>query len=150
MAETIAKTVQAQFESFLDRHDDEAWSAVVTTLLRSIHDVDKTATQIWFAFYPLTLFHALSRAEDPEKLARQLLLQGNYYLRDQIDSSHRFLYGHRYWAQVKTSVEEYAVSFNSAQVSSLADQILAQRRSGNVGDVLVLRQREHLILRQPT
>src|SRR5262245_29655245 len=32
----------------------------------------------------------------------------------------------------------------------LVDQKLAQRRGGNVGNVLVLRQREHLVLRQPT
>ena len=50
------------FEDFLKQQDEEAWSAALTTLLRSIHDVDRNATQIWFAFYPLSLFHALERA----------------------------------------------------------------------------------------
>ncbi|HJU53920.1 MAG TPA: 2Fe-2S iron-sulfur cluster-binding protein, partial [Pyrinomonadaceae bacterium] len=40
----------------------------------------------------------------PSKLAAELLLQGNYYLKDQIDSSHAFLYGHRFWPEVKKEV----------------------------------------------
>ena len=79
------------FEDFLKQHDEEAWSATLTTLLRSIHEVDRNATQIWFAFYPLSLFQALDEAEAPETLAQRLLMQGKFYLKDQIDSSHTFL-----------------------------------------------------------
>jgi len=111
------------FDNFLAKHDEEAWSATLTTLLRSIHEVDQNATQIWFAFYPLALFQALQRAEDPEKLRQQLLMQGTYDLKDQIDSSHTFLYGHRYWPEVKKAVEEHARS--SSLEETLADQILA-------------------------
>jgi len=113
------------FEKFLNEHGEEAGSATLTTLLRSIHDVDKNATQIWFSFFPLSLFHALASADNPEKLAQELLLRGNYYLKDQIDSSHKFLYGHRYWPQVKQAVEKHAASFNPAVGFSLSDQILA-------------------------
>ncbi len=120
---------QTPFESFLDRHDEEAWQAAITVLLRSIHEVDKTATQIWFSFYPLELFHALQRVDDPGKLARELLLQGNYYLKDQIDSSHKFLYGHRYWPMVKKSVEDHAATFDTARNVALADQIIEVGRS---------------------
>jgi len=111
------------FENFLTQNDEEAWSATLTTLLRTIHEVDQNATQIWFAFYPLALFQALQRAEDPEKLRQQLLMQGTYDLKDQIDSSHTFLYGHRYWPEVKKAVERHgrSASFDAA----LADQILA-------------------------
>jgi len=112
------------FESFLSRHDEEAWSGTLTTLLRSIHEVDRNATQIWFSFYPLALFQALKQADDPDKLARQLLMQGNYQLKDQIDSSHTFLYGHRYWPEVKREVQKHAREFRDEQ-SSLSDQILA-------------------------
>ncbi len=111
------------FEDFLKQQDEEAWSAALTALLRSIHEVDRNATQIWFAFYPLSLFHALERADDPEKLAQQLLMQGNYRLRDQIDSSHTFLYGHRYWPQVKATVQKHAREFSGSD--SLSDQILS-------------------------
>jgi ferredoxin len=120
----MTPTTQTSFETFLARHDEEAWSATLTTLLRSIHEVDKTATQIWFSFYPLGLFRALQQAEDPEQLSRKMLLQGKYYLKDQVDSSHRFLYGHRYWPEVKKAVECHAASFQPSINSSLADQIL--------------------------
>ena len=113
------------FENFLRQHDEEAWSAALTALLRSIHEVDRNATQIWFSFYPLSLFEALEQAEDPEKLAQQLLIQGNYRLQDQIDSSHTFLYGHRFWPEVKYSVQEYAKEFSNTENTSLADEILS-------------------------
>lgn len=113
------------FETFLKRHDEESWSATLTALLRSIHEVDRNATQIWFAFYPLSLFEALEQAEDPETLGQRLLLQGKYYLKDQIDSSHTFLYGHRFWPDVKNATQTYARGFSGSETGSLADQILA-------------------------
>jgi ferredoxin len=111
------------FETYLNQHGEEAWAATLTTLLRSIHEVDKNATQIWFAFYPLSLHRVLQAAPNREELARELLLQGDYDLGNQIDSSHRFLYGHRYWPHVKKAVEASSDNFNSAQ-SKLADNIL--------------------------
>jgi ferredoxin len=111
------------FENFLNQHDEESWSAALTALLRSIHEVDRNATQIWFSFYPLGLFLALQQAEDPQKLAQQLLLQGDYRLSDQIDSSHTFLYGHRFWPEVKRETVKHAREF-SAQ-TTLSDQISA-------------------------
>ncbi len=128
---------ETPFELFLNQHDEEAWSATLVTLLRSIHEVDRNAAQIWFAFYPLPLLRALEQSDDREKLAQQLLLQGDYELKRQIDTSHRFLYGHRFWPQVKKAVEQHAdewhrlqsVSAESSQTkvyaTSLADQILA-------------------------
>jgi ferredoxin len=113
------------FENFLNQQDDESWSAALTALLRSIHEVDRNATQIWFSFYPLSLFQALEQAEDPETLAQQLLMQGKFYLKDQIDSSHTFLYGHRYWPDVKSAVQKHAREFSGSETGSLSDQILA-------------------------
>lgn len=124
------------FENFLNEHDEEAWAAALTTLLRSIHEVDRNATQIWFSFYPLGLFLALQQAEDPQKLAQQLLLQGNYLLRDQIDSSHTFLYGHRFWPEVKRETRKYAREFGGqGEIKvSLSDQIMtvAQKVASSV------------------
>lgn len=111
------------FEAFLNHLDEEAWSAALTSLLRSIHEVDRNATQIWFAFYPLSLFQALTNSDDPEKLVQRLLLQGKFYLKDQIDSSHTFLFGHRYWPEVKAAVQKHAANFQSGP--ALADQIIA-------------------------
>jgi ferredoxin len=124
------------FESFLNRYGDDGWSQVIAELLPNIHEVDKTATQIWFHFYPISLLRALEQAEDPLKLAAELLLQGNYYLRDQIDSSHTFLYGHRYWPEVKRAVIDYAAAFNkegadanlAAEVREIAKRVAAQAK----------------------
>ena len=121
---------ETPFETFLNQHDEEAWSATLATLLRSIHEVDRQATQIWFAFYPLPLWRVLEQAEDREKLAQQLLLQGDYELKVQVDSSHRFLYGHRFWPQVKQAVERYADSFNQTARVPLSDQIFSVARAG--------------------
>ena len=120
---------ETSFETFLNQHDEESWSATLATLLRSIHEVDRNATQIWFAFYPLSLFRALQQADDRDKLAQQLLLQGDYELKDQIDRSHKFLYGHRFWPQVKIAVEQHADSFNQTSRASLADQIIEVART---------------------
>ena len=119
---------ETTFEKFLSQQNEESWSAALATLLRSIHEVDRNATQIWFAFYPLSLFQALTESDDREKLAQQLLLQGDYDLTDQIDTSHRFLYGHRFWPQVKRAIELHADSFDESNRTGLADQILAVAR----------------------
>jgi ferredoxin len=120
---------ETPFEKFLSQHEEEAWSATLATLMRSIHEVDRNATQIWFAFYPLPLWRALDESDDGEKLVQRLLLQGNYELKDQIDSSHKFLYGHRFWPQVKKAVEQHADAFDQPSRVSLADQILAVAKS---------------------
>jgi ferredoxin len=119
------------FENFLEQHDEEAWSATLTALLRAIHDVDRNATQIWFSFYPLSLFQALQQAEDPAKLVQQLLIQGDYQLKNQIDSSHTFLYGHRFWPEVKRATQQHARDFKGdfSGQPPLADQILAAAQS---------------------
>lgn len=129
MTTTATSTVtETTFETYLNQQGEEAWAATLTTLLRSVHDVDKKATQIWFSFYPLSLFHAFQEAEDAEDLARQLLLKGHYFLKDQVDSSHKFLYGHRYWPEVKQAIEAFAANFNSSAGPQLSDQILKLAR----------------------
>jgi len=115
--------MNSTFETFLAQQDEEAWSAALATISRSIHEVDLNATRIWFAFYPLSLHQVLATAEDRDKLVQQLLLQGDYELKDQIDTSHHFLFGHRFWPQVKAGVLRQAESESNS--ASLADQILS-------------------------
>jgi ferredoxin len=110
------------FETFLDAHDDAAWAATIQELLPSIHEVDRTATQIWFRFFPLALLRAFERSEDPARLAQELLMQGRWYLKDQADSSHTFLYGHRLWPEVKRAVVRAAGSGVKAG-ATLADAV---------------------------
>jgi ferredoxin len=94
--------------TFLDRHDDAAWADVVSSLLPSIHEVDRNATRIWFAFFPLVLARALEETNDLERLVWRLQLQGHYRLAEQIDTSHAVLYGPRYWPAAKRAAEEAA------------------------------------------
>ena len=110
-------------ELFLNEHDDEAWREAVAELLPSIHEVDRTATQIWFYFFPLALLRAFEQAEDPDALARELLMQGKWLLRDQIDSSHSFLYGHRFWPEVKRAVARAAGATGAPAPRSLAGAV---------------------------
>jgi ferredoxin len=126
MSESASATGSAGeplFEAFLNKHDAHAWHKIVNTLLPSIHEVDRIATEIWFSLYPLALLRALQQSDDPEQLARKLSLAGNFLLKDQIDASHAFLYGHRYWPQVKAAMSELAASTQAPASLDLATQI---------------------------
>ena len=117
------------FENFLQQHDEAAWALVVENLLPAVHEVDRNATAIWFAFFPLALARAFEQSDDPEKLAQKLLMQGKYRLSDQIDSSHAFLYGHRFWPEVKRAVAAHAEVFRGTAAPALAEQIREIARS---------------------
>ena len=67
---------ETSFENFLNQQNDEAWASALATLLRSIHEVDRNATQIWFAFYPLSLFCALEEAGDSLVRSATRLVKG--------------------------------------------------------------------------
>lgn len=116
-----------EYENFLNRQDEAAWARALEEIAPAIHEVDRNATRVWFAFFPLALARAFERAEDPEELARKLLMQGNYRLADQIDSSHAFLYAHRHWRVVKDAATERADSFANG-ATTLADEIRAVAR----------------------
>src|ERR1043165_9763565 len=135
----MSSKTETPLEIFLNGHDDEAWRATLAHLSPAIHEVDRTATpiwfyffpvatqpaappqpspaihevdrtatQIWFYFFPLALQRAFEQSEDPEALARELLMQGKWRMKDQVDSSHTFLSGHRFWPKVKRAVARAA------------------------------------------
>lgn len=95
------------------------WNQTLDVLAAEIHEVDRNATRIWFHFFPLDLFLALEEAEDAAELARDLLLEGNYQLSTQVDTSAHFLYAHRFWATVKQTLAAYAKE-HSANDNSFA------------------------------
>ena len=94
------------FLAFLTQHDDGAWLRAVDRIASSIHPVDRDAARIWFHFYPLALQQLMERP-DAADLARLMTLAGRWQLRDQIDESHSFLYGHQHWPAAKRAVLEY-------------------------------------------
>ncbi len=91
-------------ETHLRKFDARAWQAALDAIAPAIHEVDRDATRIWFAFFPLDLCVALENAEDEAAVARSLRLMGRWKLADQVDTSHRFLYAHRFWPQAKQAV----------------------------------------------
>ncbi|MBX7222882.1 MAG: (2Fe-2S)-binding protein [Blastocatellia bacterium] len=97
-------TKRTAFEDFLHQHDDQSWMLVIAKLLPDMHQVDRRATEIWFSFWPYTLNQALTTAPDLKVKVQELLLGGSYFLKDNIDTSHEFFYGHRYWPQVKEAI----------------------------------------------
>lgn len=111
------------FETFLHKHDGAHWEQALSELHPQIHEVDRNATEIWFRFYPLALHEMLAEADDPDQLARQLLIEGNYRLENQIHSSHRFLYAHRFWAEAKRIVETHARSASPIHGETFADHL---------------------------
>jgi ferredoxin len=96
------------FLAFLAQHDDQAWHRAVDRLQGAIHPVDRDATRAWFHFYPMRLQQAVERAGDPSALERHLRLEGRWQLAGQRNSSHHFLFGHRYWAGVCEAVRQFA------------------------------------------
>ena len=114
---------ETPLEAFLDGHDDAAWRETLAALLPSIHEVDRNAAQIWFHFYPLALLRAFEAAPDPAKLAQELLMQGSWFLKDRLDSSHAFLYGHRFWPEVKRAVLRLAAGGALPEGRTLAEVV---------------------------
>src|SRR5688500_11587674 len=110
-------------EVFLDGHDDGAWREALAALLPSVHEVDRNAVHIWFHFYPLALHRAFASSEDPARLAQRLLMQGKWRLKDQPDSSHTFLYGHRFWPETKRAVARLAERGDAPAGRTLAEVV---------------------------
>ena len=108
----------------LCRYSHVDWISTVELLAANIHDVDRDATRIWFAFYPLKLHLALQAAPDKAAAQRKLGLMGKWELAGAIDASHRFLYAHRFWPQVKSAIgttEEYPDSL-AALITEVAER----------------------------
>src|SRR5438309_9953515 len=109
-------------ESYLKNFSEAAWLSAVDSLLPDIHSVDRNATQVWFRFYPLQFRRFIEKQPDEAELRRSLGLLGDFDLGDQVDSSHRFLYGHRFWTVVKAAIEAEAEVFTD-QKPDLSDEI---------------------------
>ena len=113
------------FLAYLAQFDDAGWLRVVDRLGHAIHPVDQSATRIWFHLYPLRLQRAVDAADDPAAQARRLALLGRWRLADQIHTSHRFFYGHRYWPEARDAVVRFATGPDVPGSLDLAAQVQA-------------------------
>ncbi|HMM80049.1 MAG TPA: 2Fe-2S iron-sulfur cluster-binding protein [Pyrinomonadaceae bacterium] len=111
--------------SHLRTFSETNWLDAVGELQSEIHKVDQDAVNIWFRFFPLELRLYIEAAEDRKEAERVLSLQGDYMLEDSLDTSHHFLYGHRYWPHAKAAVNEEASAFRADAKPSLPEIIRA-------------------------
>ncbi|MBV9241288.1 MAG: hypothetical protein JO314_04695, partial [Acidobacteria bacterium] len=108
------------FAEYLATFDESQWLAAIDELLPYIHEVDKNAVQIWFRFYPLSLHRYVDHvdaAENRDDVLRGLALKGQFELKGQIDTSHHFLYGHRFWKKTKCVIEKTADEYKGEETS---------------------------------
>lgn len=134
----------------LVRFDADAWGRAADALAAAGHPIDANATRIWFTFYPLDLHLAMDDAVEPAAQARKLGLMGRWRLADQVGSSHRFLYAHRYWPQVKAAIQNWtgpvpddiaAIARGVAEASARTARVDAEMLFGISGVLLMtLRQ----------
>ncbi len=130
-----------EYEKCLGNFDEKQWLAAVDLLAPAIHEVDRDATAIWFRFFPLGLHQFLANADDRAKEIQKFVIQGDYDLTDQIDVSHSFLYGHRYWKDVKTEIKHRAEVFagDSIDIAAEARSIAAAAsKAAGVGESLLI------------
>lgn len=116
----MSTTSTGKLETYLQQFSETDWQTAVESLLPSIHDVDRNAVLIWFRFFPLSLQRFLEKADDTDAAKRTLAMQGDFGLADKIDTSHSFLYGHRYWATVKSTIQN---AFDNKLYNNLAELI---------------------------
>jgi ferredoxin len=116
---------------FLEGLSQQDWLRALDELGSAIHPVDREATRIWFAFWPLDLHQALSGSKDAKEIARLMDLEGNWRLEEQIDSSVSFLYGAHFWPRVKSTVlaaAEAASNLLAPTIRAIAQKIGAAER----------------------
>ena len=116
------------FLGYLAQFDDAAWLRVVDRLAAAIHPVDRAATRAWFHFFPLRLQRALDASGDPAALAHYLRLEGRWRLEAHRETSHWFLFGHRYWADVRAAIGRAAEEGCAPGSLDLAAQVQATAR----------------------
>ena len=117
------------FETYLGQQKERGWAKTLVRVIPRIHEVDRNATQIWFAFWPLKLSIALAQSKDPDRTVKDLQLDGRVQLEDQINTSVGFFFGARYWNSVKKGILDYAESTLEPEGTSLENHILELSRS---------------------
>lgn len=107
----------------ISKFRDQDWFEAVNALLPSMHPVDRLAAQIWLRMYSIDLLNFLEDSENLEAAAHGIALQGTFGLRDKIDISHQFFYGHRYWPHVRS--ELLLLCQRSEQIETLERTIIS-------------------------
>jgi ferredoxin len=94
---------------------DSDWPSAIGELAGAMHPVDRDACLIWLQFFPLGLYELLQTTPDRAILEQFYQFRGSYRLADVADTSHHFLYGHRYWPAIKQALSETARELTLAE-----------------------------------
>jgi ferredoxin len=100
---------------------DSSWAAALHELSPEIHPVDRDAVLIWFQFYPLGLLEVTSFAGRQEGIEEFYQLQGYFGAGEVADSSHSFLYSHRFWSAAKQAVTSVPLHGSSRLVALIRE-----------------------------
>jgi len=111
---------------------DHAWPTAVANLADRIHPVDRDATRIWFSLYPLVLHEPSAATLDRAAFEVFYQLRGSYRLSASVHTSHRFLYGHRYWPLARRAALE------AAWQATLEETILSAARQMDAPEPLAI------------
>lgn len=122
---TVMSMSKSALLDFLQARTQRDWLDALDEIGPAIHPVDRDATRIWFAFWPLDLEQALASPQGAEETARLMDLEGNWRLEAQIDSSVSFLYGAHHWRAAKKAI----ASLDEPEKRSLAATIRRVARS---------------------
>jgi len=118
-------------ETYL-RTVDSAWPDALQKISSRIHPVDRDATRIWFSLYPLLMHEECETATDRAAFEIFYQLRGPYRLAANLHTSHRFLYGHRFWASARQA------ALAAVPRGSLEETILTAAQSVPVAEPLAL------------
>lgn len=145
----MAVLEKSQLLGFLEEQSQKAWIDALDELESSVHPVDRDATRIWFAFWPLELKEALESPEGPEEMAHVMDLEGKWSLAEQIDTSVAFLYGAHFWAPAKKAVLRYDGGAESLAktIRSIAS-VVAETEKVDIGLMLGITAVALMTLRQ--
>lgn len=112
----MSEITQSSYEKALARLKEQDWAEALETLAGSVHEVDRNAVRIWFRFFPLSLREHILSADNLEEALHGLAMQGEWDLAEQVDTSHTFLYGSRFWPAVKKAVLKRNLDFAEGAV----------------------------------
>jgi ferredoxin len=129
---------KSALQGLLEAQSQRAWLEALDEISPSIHPVDRTATRIWFAFWPLELHQALSSSDDLEDMARLMDLEGDWRLEKQIDRSVSFLFGARYWISTKKAILSSVEGKSSSLEGTIRRVAATVAASANVNESLTL------------
>ncbi|MER3632477.1 MAG: hypothetical protein C4325_10210 [Blastocatellia bacterium] len=129
----IRINMNTRFIEQIETLKESDWLEAVGRVSSEIHPVDRNAVDIWFRIFPLDLVRYLESAKDLDAAMKSIAMQGDFGLFDKIDTSHWFLYGHRFWPQVKAAIIERLA--NPAEFRGLEFEVrnIAEKTALKVG-----------------